>query len=124
MQFMMLVKAAENCGAPPKELMEAIAKEAEGALKDGTMISSGGLLPTDKATRVSLHGGEITVIDGPFAETKEVVGGFAIFQFRSKQEAVESARHFMELHRRYWPGWQGVTEVRPMYEPGEFPPAH
>ena len=79
MRFMMLVKSAENSGPPPKELMDAIGKLAEEAVKAGTMIESGGLAPTAKSMRVRLSRGQLTVIDGPFTETKEVGGGYAVF---------------------------------------------
>ena len=120
MRFMMLVKSAENSGLPPKELMEAIWKNGENAAKAGLMIESGGLKPSAMSARVELRGGKVTAVDGPFCETKEVVGGFAIFEFGSMKEAVESAKDFMELHRRYWPGWQGETEVRPMFDKDDF----
>ncbi len=58
-------------------------------------------------------------MDGPFSEAKEVGGGFAIFEFKSMREAVVSAKD-MELRRRYWPGWQGETEVRPMFDKDDF----
>jgi hypothetical protein len=120
MRFMMLVKSAENSGPPPKELMEAIFKDAEKATKAGAMIESGGLKPSALSARVQLRGGKVSAIDGPFSEAKEVVGGFAIFEFKSMKEAVESATDFMELHRKYWPGWQGETEIRPMFGAEEF----
>ena len=83
MRFMMLVKSAENSGPPPKELMEAIWKDAENATKSGAMIESGGLKPSALSARVQLRQGRVTAIDGPFSEAKEVVGGFAIFEFNS-----------------------------------------
>jgi hypothetical protein len=122
MRFMMLVKSAENSGPPPKELMDAIAKLAEEAVKSGAMIQSGGLAPTAKSTRVRLSRGRVTATDGPFTEAKEFVGGFAIFEFKSKKEAIESASHFMELHRQHWQGWEGETEVRQILGPEDFPP--
>ena len=115
MRFMMLVKSAENAGPPPKELMDAIAKLGEEASKDGSMIESGGLAPSAMSTRVRLSQGKITSLDGPFAETRELVGGYAIFEFNSKQEAIESALRFMELHRKHWPGWEGETEIRQIF---------
>ena len=120
MRFMMLVKSAENSGPPPKELMEAIWKNGEDAAKAGLMIESGGLKPSVLSARVQLRGGKVTALDGPFSEAKEIVGGFAIFEFESMKEAVESAKDFMELHRKYWPGWQGETEVRPMFDKQDF----
>jgi hypothetical protein len=112
MRFMMLVKSAKHSGPPPKELMDAIAKLGEEASRAGNMVETGGLAPAAMSTRVRLDQGKITAIDGPFAETRELVGGYAIFEFKSKQEAIESTLHFMELHRKYWPGWEGETEIR------------
>jgi hypothetical protein len=115
MRFMMLVKSTENSGPPPKDLMDAIAKLAAETTKAGTMIETGGLAPSAMSTRVRLSQGNITSLDGPFAETRELVGGYAIFEFNSKQEAIESAQEFMELHRIHWPGWEGETEIRQIF---------
>ena len=120
MRFMMLVRSAENSVPPPTQLMDAIARLAEDAAKAGRMLGSGGLAPTAQSSRVRLSGGQLTVIDGPFAETKEVVGGYAQFEFKSKREAIESAMQFMDLHRQYWPGWEGETEIRQIYGPEDF----
>lgn len=121
MKFMMIVKHKEGYGFPPKELMDAIAKLSEEDVNSGTMLGSGGLKPTDTGARVRLSNGKVSVIDGPFTEAKEIIGGYAQFQLKSKEEAVQSAVKFMELHKQYWPGWEGETEVRQMYEPGDFP---
>src|SRR5450432_3550750 len=117
MKYMMIVKSSEKSGPPPKELMEAIDKLAGEANKAGTMLGGGGLGPTVQGARVRISGGQLSVIDGPFTEAKEIIGGYAQFELKSKQEAVESAVRFMELHKKYWPGWEGETEVREMYEP-------
>jgi len=122
MKFMMLVKHAENSGPPPKALMDAIAKLAEEAVKAGRMIGSGGLAPMSQSVRVKLAGGKLTVIDGPFTETKEVVGGYAQFEYKSKAEAIEATKKFMELHKTHWPGWEGETEIRQMLGPEDFAP--
>jgi len=119
---MMIVKSAERSGFPPKELMEAIGKLSEEASNAGTMLRSGGLGPTALGARVRLSGGQLTVIDGPFTEAKEIVGGYAQFELKSKEEAVASAVRFMELHKKYWPGWEGETEVRQMFGPEDFAP--
>ena len=121
MRFMMIVKCAEKQGFPPKPLMDAIAKLSEEDLKAGTMVGNGGLTPTAQGARVRLSGGKVTVIDGPFTEAKEVIGGYAQFELKSKEEAVEGAVRFMELHKQHWPGWEGETEVRQMYGPNDFP---
>lgn len=121
MKFMMIVKHKEGYGFPPKELMDALGKLSEEAVRAGNMLGSGGLKPTDKGTRVRLSNGKITTIDGPFTEGKEIIGGYAQFELKSKEEAVQSAVRFMELHKKYWPGWEGETEVRQMYGPDDFP---
>jgi hypothetical protein len=120
MRFMMMVKSAENSGPPPKEMMDAIAKMSEEGQKSGKMVASGGLAPTAASTRVRVSHGSLTVTDGPFTETREVVGGYAIMDFATKEEAVESTRHFMELHRKFWPGWEGETEIRQMFGPEDY----
>ena len=121
MRFMMIVKHTEKQGPPPKSLMDAIAKAAEEETKAGTMLGSGGLAPTAQGARVRLSGGKVTVIDGPFTEAKEIIGGYAQFELKSKEEAIESAVQFMELHKKHWPGWEGETEVRQMFGPDDFP---
>jgi hypothetical protein len=120
MRFMMMVKTAESNGAPPKELMDAMAKLTEDANKTGTMITSGGLAPMSMSTRVRLSRGQITTTDGPFTEAKEVVGGYAIFELKSKEEALEGAQRFMELHKKHWPGWEGETEIRQIFGPEDL----
>jgi hypothetical protein len=123
MRFMMIVKHAEKQGPPPQELMDAIGKLAEAETKAGKMLGSGGLGPTALGARVRLAGGKVTVTDGPFTEANEVIGGYAQFELRSREEAVESAVRFMELHKKHWPGWVGETEVRQMFGPEDCPQA-
>ena len=120
MRFMMMVKSTENSGPPPKELMEAISKMSEEGAKQGRMVASGGLAPTAASTKVRVSSGSLHVIDGPFTETKEVVGGYAIMEFPTKEAAVDSAKQFMELHRKYWPGWEGETEIRQTLGPEDY----
>jgi hypothetical protein len=117
MQFMMIVKHPEKQGNPPKDLIDAITKMSQEAAKAGTMRGSGGLAPTAQGARIRLSKGKLTVIDGPFTEAKEVVGGYAQFELKSKEEAIEGALAFMELHKKYWPEWEGETEVRQMMGP-------
>jgi hypothetical protein len=124
MRFMMMVKTAEKSGPPPKEMMEAMDKLAEEATKAGEMIESGGLGPTAAGSRVRLAGGKITVTDGPFTEAKEVFGGYAIFELKSKEEAIERTSRFMELHRKHWPGWEGETEIRQVFTAPQQLPRH
>jgi hypothetical protein len=122
MRFMMIVKHAEKQGFPPKSLMDAIEKLAEEETKAGTMVGSGGLGSTALGARVRISGGKVAVTDGPFTETNEVVGGYAQFELKSKEEAIQSAVRFMELHKKHWPGWEGETEVRQMFGPEDCAP--
>jgi hypothetical protein len=122
MRFMMMVKHSENQGPPPQGFMEVMAKLGEDAAKAGTMVISGGLAATAASTRVRLSKGQINTVDGPFTEAKEVVGGFAILEYKSKKEALEGALAFMELHKKHWPGWEGETEVRQLTGPEDFAP--
>jgi hypothetical protein len=120
MRFMMIVKTAESSGPPPKTLMDAIQKVREEESKSGAMVGSGGLRSTDMGARVRLSGGQIKIIDGPFTEAKEIIGGYAQFEMKSKEEAVAGAVRFMELHKQHWPGWEGEVEVRQMMGPEDF----
>jgi hypothetical protein len=122
MKFMMLVKHPENQGPPPKALIDAMAILTEEAVKNHTILSNGGLAPTAQSTRVRLSKGQLTVTDGPFSEAKEVVGGFAQFELKSKQEAIDGAVRFMELHRKHWPEFTGETEIRQIFGPEDFAP--
>jgi hypothetical protein len=124
MRYMMIVKGDENLdrsGPPPQALFEAIDKLGQDAAKEGKMVSMGGLRHTADGARVRLANGKLTVTDGPFTETKEVIGGFSIMNLKSKEEAIEEARKFMELHRIHWPQWNGETEIRAMFEEGDMP---
>lgn len=119
MRYMIIVSGNENfaaSGPPPASLVEAIDKLSEEAARKGTMVSFGGLAPTSTGARMRLTKGKIVTTDGPFTESKEVIGGFAIFNFASREEALEEARKFMEVHRLHWPTWEGQIEIRLMYE--------
>ena len=123
MRYMMMIKATKDseAGVPPNpELMAGMAKLSEEMAKAGKLLASGGLLPSSKGMRLSYSGGKRTVIDGPFAETKEVIGGYAIFQLESKAEALALADRAMDVHIK-----AGVTdldmEIRPLFEAADFP---
>ena len=119
MRYMFIVKGPENLadfGPPPAALMEAIDRLLEETTKNGKMVSFGGLKPTSSATRLRINKGKIVTTDGPFTESKEVIGGFTIFNLASKEDALEEARKFTELHLVHWPKWEGEVEIREMYE--------
>ena len=121
MKFMTIVKSSEKSGLPPQGLMDAIARLGEEAFQKGVMVEMGGLMPSAQGARVRLDAGKLSVVDGPFAEAKEVIGGYAVFDVPSKKEAVHWTTRFMELHREHWNGWDGETEIRQLVDaaPGQ-----
>lgn len=123
MRFMMIVKADKDheAGRPPRpELMAAVRKLTEEGMKAGRVLSNGGLLPSAKGARIRVSGGKLTVNDGPFPETKELVGGFAIIEASSKQDAIEQGSRFMQIHADILGSeYEGELEVRQMYQPAE-----
>ncbi len=123
MKYLTFIRHAESFreAGPPAALMEAMGKFMERSFKDGSLVETGGLLPSKEGVRLRLSKGKLTVTDGPFSESKEVIGGWAIIKADSKAEAVRVATEFMELHHKYWPEFEGESEVRPMFEPGKGP---
>ena len=122
MRFMTMVKSSETSGPPPKALMDAIARLGEEGAKAGVMVEIGGLHHSAKGALIRVSGGKLSVIDGPFTEAKELVGGYAVYQVKSKAEAVEWTRRFMELHQEHWKGWEGETEIRQLFDASYFAP--
>ena len=122
MRFMMIVKgnADYEAGIPPSaELMAAIGALAEEARRSGKLLMQEGLKPTRAGWRLGLDKGKPYAVDGPFAETKEVIGGFALFELASGEEALAMARRFVEAHAKS--GIRDMSmEVRPLYGPEDF----
>ncbi len=112
MRYLVFVKMKEDVGEAPPALGEVMGREMSEAFAAGSMIDAGGLWPTAQSVEMRLAGGAITTTDGPYAEAKEVVGGYAIIEARSQEEAVQGARRVLEIHQEYWPGWEGSVEVR------------
>jgi len=126
MRYMFIVSGSESLavsGPPPASLFEEIERLTDEMTRNGKMLSFGGLKPTSSGARMRIANGKLITTDGPFAESKEVIGGFSIFNLASKEEALEQGRRFMELHRVHWPGWQGELEIRQMYEQEDDVPA-
>jgi hypothetical protein len=123
MRYMVFVKMAEDVGEAPPALQEAMGQSMAEAFAAGSMIDAGGLYPTAQSTEVRVANGAVTQTDGPYAEAKEVVGGYAILEARSAEEAVEGARRVAQIHVDFWPGWEGSVEVRRITEPEDGPPA-
>jgi hypothetical protein len=121
MRFMMIVKADpsyESGRAPDPALIAAVGKLSEEMAKRGVLVQSGGLQPSSKGARVRVSAGTLTVTDGPFAETKELIGGFAILEAASKDEAIGLGRQFMQLHVDVLgQSYEGTLEIRPMFDP-------
>lgn len=114
MRYMMFIKHTDDYAKAqvPAGLYEAMGKFIDETTRSGHFVGGAGLLPPAEGGRVRLRGGEITVIDGPFAESKEIVGGYALIDAASKTEAFDFARQFMEIHRKHWPEFEGECEVR------------
>jgi hypothetical protein len=112
MPFLSIVKSSESQGPAPQALMDAMDKLVTESIRNGSVIQTGGLGPSSKGARFRVSKGKLTVTDGPFTEAKEILGGYAVLAANSRAEALENARTFMELHRQYWPAWEGECEVR------------
>ncbi|MGH3414639.1 MAG: YciI family protein [Marmoricola sp.] len=106
------VKMSEQDAQPPAALMEAMGEHIQKGFADGVVIDTGGLYATSCRTEIRVRAGQLTSTDGPFTEAKEEVGGYAVLEVRDHAEAVEQARQLAELHRTFWPEWEGAIEVR------------
>jgi hypothetical protein len=119
MRFMYIVTSPQPDKGPTPALMEAMGKLADREIKAGRMLDTGGLMPIAMAgAQVRIADGKLGIVDGPFVETKELIGGYAIFELRDMAEAVAAAREFMQLHLEHMPGWEGSCEVRVLATPG------
>jgi len=117
MRYLSMIRLDEKTAKPPTErLMADMGKLMEEMTRAGVLIETAGLRPTAEGFRVRLRDGKLTTVDGPFTESKEVIGGFSIMNLASKAEAIEEARKFMDLHAKFWPEWEADCEVRAMYE--------
>lgn len=120
MRFMMMVKADPNyeAGVPPNpELLAAIGKLSEDMVNAGVLVQTGGLLPSSNGARVRVSRGTLSVTDGPFPETKELIGGYAIVEAVSRDEAIQIGRRFMQLHAAIiGPSYDGECEIRQLFD--------
>jgi hypothetical protein len=127
MQFMMVIKGDKDyeAGVPPDpRLMAAIGKHTEEMIKAGVVLATAGLEPSAKGALLRASGGTVRVVDGPFAEAKELIGGFAIIRADSKAEAIRLGTEFLALHQQILgPTWEGECEVREVsgYSPAGIP---
>ena len=119
MRVMVMVKATRNSEAgvmPTEKLLTEMVKFNEELVKAGIMLAGDGLHPSSKGKRVRFSGGKKTIIDGPFAETGELVAGFWIWQVGSMEEAIEWVRRCPDP----MPGEESELEIRPIFEPDDF----
>ena len=100
----------------PAALFEAMDAHIQQEAAKGHFISGGGLWPSKDSFKMNIRGGKIVVTDGPFTETKEVIGGFAILSYDTREEAVEATKAFMDLHVKHWPEWEGTSEMHVIVE--------
>jgi hypothetical protein len=117
MRFLGLLKADKHseAGAPPsQELMAKMGPFIEEIARAGVLLSTAGLQPSSKGARVRVSGGKVTVTDGPFAETKELVASYALLETKSMAEAIHWTTRFLNVLG------EGECEIRPLYEPGDF----
>ena len=123
MRFMMIVKASKDSEAgkmPSEELLTAMGKYNEELMKAGVLVDLSGLQPSSKGTRIKFSGKKRTVIDGPFAETKELIAGYWIIKVKSKEEAIEWAKRVPNPHGE---GQEGEIEIRQFFEMEDFAPS-
>jgi hypothetical protein len=120
MRYMMFIKHSEDYRNKPipHGLMDAMGEFVQAGFKNGTLVDTAGLKPTAAGKRVKLAGGKISVVDGPFTEAKEIIGGYAIVDVPSNDAALDIAKQFMELHRVHWPEFDGECELRPLEDMG------
>jgi hypothetical protein len=122
MRFLTYIESdpAQPFGPPPPELFEAIGAFGEEMAKLGVVVDQGGLAPIEASPHIRMAGGKLTIHDGPFAEAKEVIGGYAMYEVRSVEEATEYSRRFMQLHLDAWPAFEGTSVVRQVFGPADF----
>jgi len=114
------VKMEEGIGAPPQALIDAMDVFIGESVAAGQFLDGGGLYGTEDAVNFVIRGGESTRVDGPYAETKEVIGGYSVLEFASKEDAVENARRMAELHTKHWPEAELTITLRQI---SDQPPA-
>lgn len=119
MRYLMILRADQPSTPPPPGLMEAIMKLGADATAAGALLDNAGLAPSAAGARVTVAGGHLSVTDGPFTEAKETIS-YALYEVRSKGEAVEWASRFLALHRDMWPEWVGEAQVLKVMGPEDF----
>jgi hypothetical protein len=114
MKYLSFIRSSEKYRdtPPPPAIMQAMGQLIEKLKKQGALVSTGGLAPSRDGFKMRLANGKLTVTDGPFTESKEIIGGWAVLAADTKAGIVELTTEFMELHRKHWPEFEGECEVR------------
>jgi hypothetical protein len=123
MRFMLIAKATKDseAGLPRTQDSSQRSKLSEDMAKAGVLVDAGGLYPSATGARIRLSGGKVTVTDGPFAEARELIGGYAIVETKSKTEAIELSERFWKLHADVMgPNYEGEGEIRQLHDPADF----
>ena len=103
MRFLSMIRTNESTGRQPSEqLMRDMGRLIDEMTRQGVLISTAGLRPSAEGVRIRLRGGQMSTVDGPFTETKEVIGGFAILEAKSREEAIELTKRFLRVHGDEW----------------------
>ena len=113
--YMTTVVGPENQGQPPQAMFDAIDQLTQEGMKQGVLVSFGGLLPTARGARGTLEDGKIVITDGPFAEGKEVLGGWAIYDLPNLEAVKAWMKKFLDLHAKHWPAFRGTVEIREIH---------
>jgi hypothetical protein len=121
MRYLCFVKMDESQANPPKALMEAMGEHVGEGFASGLLLDAGGLYGAKEAVEYRVRSGQLTVTDGPYAEAKEVIGGWAIIKVDSEEEARAEGQKMADLHQTHWPDWEGAIEIRRIAEPDEAP---
>ena len=120
-RFMAFVRMEEGVGTPPQALFDAMDVHIGERAANGVFLDGGGLYSIEDAVNLVVRQGEISRVDGPYAEAKEVVGGWAIMEYASVEEAVADQREFAELHARHWPEATVISTLRQISTGPEAP---
>jgi hypothetical protein len=121
MRYLCFVKMDESQAQPTQALMDAMDQHVGAAIANGSFVDGGGLYGVKDAIEYRVRAGTLTATDGPYAEAKEVIGGWAIMKFDSEEQARAECEAMADLHLQHWPGWEGAIEIRRIAEPDEAP---
>lgn len=123
MRYLVLLKAVSTPDAPPPpELMAAIMALGEEATNAGVLLDTQGLQPSAAGSRATLAAGQLSAADGPFTETKELIS-YALYDVRSKDDALQWTTRFLQLHSELWPGWEGEADILKVFGPEDSAPS-